>query len=211
VTGTFLGAVVCPHPPLLLRELTGREDPAAELRAACRAAVRELVGRCPDRVVVAGLAEPEHAPWSRRIARRLLDESGWHGKETWVPLGEDSDCDRAGAAVHRGPGRTALLVMADGSAARTVKAPGHFDERARDFDHGIVRALREGDHVALRALDGTLARELRMQGVPALRVLAAAMGSAGRDIAPPHVSYVDDPFGVLYFVVTWPASLTDSS
>ncbi len=35
--------VVCPHPPLLLRELGGLADPVADLRASCRAAVGELV------------------------------------------------------------------------------------------------------------------------------------------------------------------------
>ena len=53
-------AAVCPHPPLLVPEVTGASDPAAReldrLRTACRDAVAVLIGAAPDLLVVAGAA-----------------------------------------------------------------------------------------------------------------------------------------------------------
>ncbi|HEX3781280.1 MAG TPA: hypothetical protein VHX38_16590 [Pseudonocardiaceae bacterium] len=203
--GEFLGAVVCPHPPLLLRELNGQIDSVPELRAACQRAVRTLLGWRPDRIVILGRDDTDR-PWSLRVAQRLLGESGWRGATEWRPVSADSTAaERAGAAAAllRGPGRIALLVMADGTASRTLKAPGYLDERSFDFDDLVVGALREGDHEALTRLDDALAEELRMQGLPALHVLGAAL----RCLAPRRprstVSYVADPFGVCYFVATW--------
>jgi hypothetical protein len=54
----LIAAAVCPHPPLLVPEVTGASDPAAReldrLRAACRDAVAVLLGAAPDLLVVAG-------------------------------------------------------------------------------------------------------------------------------------------------------------
>lgn len=54
----LIAAAVCPHPPLLVPEVTGASDPAAReldrLRAACRDAVAVLLGAGPDLLVVAG-------------------------------------------------------------------------------------------------------------------------------------------------------------
>jgi hypothetical protein len=54
----LIAAAVCPHPPLLVPEVTGASDPAAReldrLRAACHDAVAVLLGAAPDLLVVAG-------------------------------------------------------------------------------------------------------------------------------------------------------------
>jgi hypothetical protein len=59
----LIAAAVCPHPPLLVPEVTGTRgpgtpDPAADelgrLRTACRDAVAVLLGAAPDLLVVAG-------------------------------------------------------------------------------------------------------------------------------------------------------------
>jgi hypothetical protein len=54
----LIAAAVCPHPPLLVPEVTGASDPAARelsrLRAACRDAVAVLLGETPDLLVVTG-------------------------------------------------------------------------------------------------------------------------------------------------------------
>src|ERR1700749_3420903 len=54
----LIAAAVCPHPPLLVPEVTGAADPAAReldrLRAACRDAGAVLLGAAPDLLVVAG-------------------------------------------------------------------------------------------------------------------------------------------------------------
>ena len=54
----LIAAAVCPHPPLLVPEVTGASDPAASeldrLRTACRDAVAVLIGAAADLLVVAG-------------------------------------------------------------------------------------------------------------------------------------------------------------
>jgi hypothetical protein len=54
----LIAAAVCPHPPLLVPEVTGASDPAVRklrhLRAACRDAVAVLLGTAPGLLVVVG-------------------------------------------------------------------------------------------------------------------------------------------------------------
>src|SRR5437764_790375 len=54
----LIAAAVCPHPPLLVPEVTGAADPAVRelryLRAACRDAVAALLGAAPGLLVVVG-------------------------------------------------------------------------------------------------------------------------------------------------------------
>jgi hypothetical protein len=54
----LIAAAVCPHPPLLVPEVTGAGDPGADeprrLRAACREAIAVLLGTAPDLLVVVG-------------------------------------------------------------------------------------------------------------------------------------------------------------
>jgi aromatic ring-opening dioxygenase LigB subunit len=95
----------------------------------------------------------------------------------------------------------ALLVMAEGSARRSRKAPGYLDERSAAFDAEVGRAILDGDLRALLALDAGLARELMATGRPAWQVLAGAANGGHPDSL---IRYDDDPFGVAYLV----ASLT---
>ena len=90
-----------------------------------------------------------------------------------------------------------MLVMGDGSARRSVSAPGHLDERAVPFDDAVERAVRDGDLAALGALDPGLARELMVTGRPAWQVLAGAWAP---EKPATQVQYADDPFGVAYLV-----------
>jgi len=54
----LIAAAVCPHPPLLVPEVTGASDPAVRelrrLRTACGDAVAALLGPAPDLLVVVG-------------------------------------------------------------------------------------------------------------------------------------------------------------
>ena len=54
--------------------------------------------------------------------------------------------------------------MGDGSARRSVSAPGYLDERAAPFDESVARAVRDGEPAALAALDPELAAELMADG-----------------------------------------------
>lgn len=91
-----------------------------------------------------------------------------------------------------GPG---LVVVANGTATRTEKAPGHFDERAEAFDALIGSALRAGDVRTLADLDLDLAADLWAPDVASLAALASF------DVASARVDYDDAPYGVQYWVV----------
>ena len=93
-----------------------------------------------------------------------------------------------------------LLVVANGSATRSEKAPGHLDERAFAFDDLIGAALREGEPGRLGALDTGLAEQLWCFDAPAWRHLGALAPRPDGAVA---VDYDADPYGVQYWVVTW--------
>lgn len=224
----IVGAAVCPHPPLLLRALTGRQDPVARLRAACHEALSALVALDPEVIVVLGGADiagthhgvvPERAfggtvprapgvqelPLSLGIARRLLDEAGHRVPVEMSAVARDAGPDQVASladALAGRPERVGLLVMGDGSARRGLKAPGHLDERAFAFDEAVRRALSEGDTEALLGLDAHLADELMVAGRAAWQVMAEAVRRQGGP-ARAEVLHADDPFGVLYLVGTW--------
>ena len=162
--------VLVPGVLALLPEYAGLEDPVAELRAACLDAVAWL-GSGPVEI----LADPQ----GERVARALLSASG--GFETGLR-----------------PSSTTYLVVGNGTACRTEKAPGHLDERAAAYDDALRAALTSSRHAnwpdielgkgLLASLDG-IARlpEVVPEGTPA------------------QVDYDDDPYGVQYWVLRWQA------
>jgi hypothetical protein len=132
----------------------------------------------------------------------LLDQSGYAGERVLRSVAEDEPpepCAQLGKEIAGLSGRVALLVMADGSACRGLKAPGYLDERAAGFDAEVERALRTGDLDALLAVDPGLASELMAAGRPAWQVLAGALGG---QVVASKIRYCDDPFGVAYLVAS---------
>jgi hypothetical protein len=221
------GVAICPPAPLLARELTGLDPVIPELRQACAAAAGRLVRSEPEVIAVVGSGgrtavwpadgrlnlaafgpalgtqgEPTGPPLPLPLGlgARLLDEGGYTGPRLLqsVHSGEPAAaCLRLGAGLRNLSDRVGLLVMADGSACRSLRAPGYLDPRAAAFDAAIEEAVRSGDLGPLRAMDQGLARELLAAGRPGWQVLAGAMpsGAPGREIL-----YKADPFGVFYLV-----------
>lgn len=141
-------------------------------------------------------------PPSLAVAAWLL--RGWKAAPVeGLGVGEQLEPDRcaaAGRAVAGSAERVALLVMGDGSACRTVKAPGYLDERAESFDADVARALGSADVGALAALDPELAQELQAAGRAPWQVLAGAAEEAHLGGELLHESA---PYGVGYFVASW--------
>ncbi len=139
-------------------------------------------------------------PLSLGLGALLLDQAGYQGPRRLLAVGQDDPaqaCAALGAGLAAEPGRSALLVMGDGSARRSLKAPGYLDPRAAGLDAEVERAVRSGDLDPLLGLDQALARELMATGRPVWQVLAGAL----RGLAPSaEVLYCDDPFGVSYLV-----------
>ena len=109
----------------------------------------------------------------------------------------------AAAALLESSRPTTLLVMADGSASRGEKAPGHLHPQAIGFDDVIAQALRRGEAETLAALDPALGEEVWCEGVPAFQVLGEV--ARGRKISA-EVTYADAPYGVAWWVARWDLS-----
>lgn len=179
--------VLVPSTIALLPEYAGIDDPVAELRAACLDAVAPLASVASVGVVCAP-ARPDNVsrgiptPAGLRVARHLLASVGFEGAVTEDVTSAD-----------------AVLAVANGSATRSEKAPGHLDERSSTFDESLERALRSGDTEALAAVDAELAVSLWCHDAEAFHALAAVLPPG----TPGEVSYAGDPYGVQYWVVTW--------
>ncbi|MGY5893904.1 hypothetical protein [Blastococcus deserti] len=217
----------CPAPPLLLPAVEGRADYATTaLRSACATAVAEMLAVRPEVVVVAadGAAPGERfgagdggdlrgfgvdvavpfegrvRPGGRRVptghalAAWLLDQAGFAGTRVGVGPAD------LGQLARDLPAPVGVLAMGDGSARRSVKAPGYLDPAAGPFDAGVARALAAGDAGALAALDPAEGRRLLAAGVPVWRAVGAAF--AGRSVTG-RLHADDAPFGVGYLVASW--------
>jgi hypothetical protein len=221
-------AVLCPHPPLLLRELAGAADPVPGLRTVAVEAVRSAIPGAARVVVVGGHEDggrwdaglpvdvrrfgttdpppPRPAlPLSLGVATRLLDHAGWTGPVELVTLPWHADqgaVDALAEDLADRPEATVLLLLGDGSTRRGDKAPGYLDDRSFGFDDAVAKALADGDGHALRDLDTGLAEELMVLGSAAFRVLGSVAVRSGGP-ARAALDLREDPFGVSYFVATW--------
>jgi hypothetical protein len=95
----------------------------------------------------------------------------------------------------RDGGEPSYLVVGNGSACRTEKAPGFLDERAAAYDEALGAAL--------------VSRHANWPDLELGKGLLACLDGIARlpDLLPPgaeaQVDYDDDPFGVQYWVMRW--------
>jgi hypothetical protein len=151
------------------------------------------------------------APVDRRFPLPLLI-AGWLAGRTGAPVrvrGElvapdapPNGCAALGRALATEDGGGdvwGLLVVGDGAATHSEKAPGHLDERAGPFDAAAATALRDADPAALAALDPDLATALSASGRAPWQVLAGAVTGQWRG----ELLHSSIPFGVAYHVAVW--------
>ncbi len=204
-------AVIVPASPALVPVVAGRTPELDDARSAARAAVQHLVATRPPRVVAVasaphdadetwtvdlgayGLPAATHAgrplPVAFATAAWLLDQAGWEGPRAYVRPGP----------VELGEG-DGVVVVADGTACRSERAPGHLDPRAEGVDARLASALEAGDLGVLDELDEVVAQELLMGGLPALGWLRDA--TSHRQVAA-ELSYSGAPLGVGLWVARW--------
>ncbi|RMI36937.1 class III extradiol dioxygenase subunit B-like domain-containing protein [Streptomyces triticirhizae] len=153
-----------------------------------------------------GAGEPGARPLppSLTVGAWLLERTGWRAAPVAALALSDrdgpADCLATGRELAAEDGRLALLVLGDGSACRTEKAPGAFDDRAAPFDRAVADALSGADPRALADLDPVLARQLHVAGRPGWQLLAGA--AEGADLAG-RLLHDEAPYGVGYLVATW--------
>lgn len=143
-------------------------------------------------------------PPSLSVGAWVLRQAGWSASPVEA-LGveerlEPARCAAAGRELAARGARMALLVMGDGSARRSPRAPGHFDERAAAFDAAAARALGRADVGALAALDAGLAGELLAGGRSCWQLLAGAAEGAALGA---RLLFDEAPYGVGYVVASW--------
>jgi hypothetical protein len=216
-----------PSTPLLVPAVAGR---AARDLAGLRTAVDEAVGSMlairPEVVVVVGVGGERGmrygpgdlgslrglgvdldvpfagrqrpggraTPLAHTIGASLLDDAGWAGARLGVAP------DDLAAALSGLPATTGVLAVGDGSARRTLKAPGHLDDAAEPFDAVVAAALRNGDAAALSALDVVEGERLMAAGTRTWRAIGTAL--AGRPVTA-RLHHDAAPLGVGYLVADW--------
>ncbi|MCU1692326.1 MAG: hypothetical protein JWM64_1417 [Frankiales bacterium] len=220
---SLVAAAVVPSAPLLVPELAGGSAPVdAVLRTRVLDAVAELL-RGDEPVVVVGAApvtgpctgtwdwsgfglrlrggEGPALPLALAVGAWLLDGVAPDRERSFLGVGADEEpeaCAALGRQVASSPVR--LLVVGDGTARRTEKAPGHLDPRAEAYDAEAAAALADGDPGRLLGLPAGLGRELLASGRAAWQVLAGAAGTGpGRSA----LLHDDAPYGVGYLVASW--------
>ena len=160
-------------------------------------------GACPTRGFGVSLEIPfagpaatggARVPFAHTIGARLLDGAGFTGAR----VGCAPEALASVLAEQRGS--VGILAMGDGSARRTLKAPGYLDEAAEPFDRAVAIALENGDAAALAGLDPAAGERLLAAGTTTWRAVGAALD--GRRVAA-RLHYDDAPFGVGYLVADW--------
>ena len=94
---------------------------------------------------------------------------------------------------------TVLLVVGDGSATRTEKAPGYIQPDALNFDSVVSAALAAADFQTLAEIPQEQADRLWCQGLPAWQVAALAC----QHLKQGELILETAPFGVNYLVASW--------
>ncbi len=221
----IVSVAFCPNPPVLVPAVAqGAAGELAELRAACIDVIAQIaapgaqlivLGTGPDarefpataRGTFAGFGVPLEVPLGSDEPGPIelplsLSVGAWLAREA---LG--ANCGAIGLSVTAGSeaqladdGDVTLLVMGDGSARRSLAAPGYLDDRAAGFDAAVAAALGSGDGRRLESIDAALGAHLLAAGVPAWHAAGRLVGDQ-RYAA--EVRYDEAPYGVGYFVAAW--------
>jgi hypothetical protein len=111
-----------------------------------------------------------------------------------------ADAAALGATLAASAARVGLLVMGDGAATLTPRAPGYVVEGARQWQRDVDQMLGSASVEAVAALSPDDAERFAAAGRAAWQVLAgAARGSTWRGT----LLAAEAPYGVGYTVATW--------
>ena len=137
------------------------------------------------------------------IGASMLRDAGWTGTTSFHALERTMSADAA-AEVGRGLGTTkrsvGLLLLGNGSACCTEKAPGSFHPQADEFNTNLVAMIRQGNRAAMMELPTQGAAEQLSDIRVPLQVFAGAT-SGHRFLG--SITFADDFAGVHYICATF--------
>ena len=150
-------AVLCPCPPLLARELTGRDPAVPALREACAQAVGWLVRGAPRQVIVAGPA-PSTADWDpgSRLDLSIFAPGRGGGGKPDLPLSLG-----LGALLLDQAGYTGSRVL---QAVGAAEPPARCARLGETLAAAAARAFPGGQAVLLAMGDGSARRTAAAPG-----------------------------------------------
>jgi hypothetical protein len=144
-------------------------------------------------------------PLALTMGAWLLDRAGVAAaRRSYLEVRADGSATVAAATLTLPDAAPSWLVMGDGTARLSERAPGGLDQRAAAYDAVVLDALSSGDPHVLAALDPRDGAELMAAGVPVWRAVGAALLANRQDRRwdarlTSHVA----PYGVSYVVATW--------
>lgn len=139
---------------------------------------------------------------SLAIGASVLRDAGWTGTTSFYALERTMSADAA-AEVGRGLGTTkrsvGLLLLGNGSACCTEKAPGSFHPQAETFNATLLTMIRQGDRTAMMELSAhDTADQLSDVRVPLQVFAGATSGHRFRG----SITFADEFAGVNYICAT---------
>ncbi|MEO8106330.1 MAG: class III extradiol dioxygenase subunit B-like domain-containing protein [Actinomycetes bacterium] len=147
-------------------------------------------------------------PLSLAVGAWLMQRGGpWptvRGEGVPATMGS-SDAASLGKQWAASSERVALIVMGDGAATLTVKAPGYLVEGAEQWQKQVTQALADADLSALRAITPADTSTVGAAGRVAWQVAAGAADGAAEqgDRWVGELLADDAPYGVAYVVALW--------
>lgn len=150
-------------------------------------------------------ASPAVLPLSLTVGGWLLHRAGWAGPVAGLELAADLSARQSaalGAAVAARAERVGLLVMGDGTACRSERAPGYLLVGAEEYDDALAKALATLDLARLAELDQREAERFMVAGRVPWQCAAGAAATTGHPLTGELLA-AQAPYGVGYLVAAW--------
>ena len=227
---TLVGVALVPAAPVLVAELSGRLRPAMMPRDAARRVIEQLTATSPDLIVVVaegdndetfdetaamhlhrlgGMRRDDYAPGARvlpgplAIGAALLRDAGWSGRAQYRTLSASTsagEAEQCGRELAEAGSRVGLLLLGNGSACSTPKAPGSLHPQAEAFNAEFVRAITQGDVSSILAWTAEqFVEQLSDARVP-LQVFAGALDTSAHALS---LRFAEEFQGVFYACAGW--------
>lgn len=147
-------------------------------------------------------ATKERLPLSLSLGRWLLRDADFAGNIGLISVdGSPADVTAASRQLELSPD-CGLLVVGDGTATRSDKAPGHLVSGAIEFDNRLAEAFQSADMSVFNNLPAAADIEFLLDGRCAWQAAMTVCGHFGAPDTSELLAF-EAPHGVAYFVAAW--------